>query len=80
MIEAARLKGREYIVVNSEEITYQDKKEMAKWPLFRYGRMKGGVIFEKVDKRFDRTVSLIKWGFGMCFTAFIGIFIKLFFG
>jgi cell division protein FtsI (penicillin-binding protein 3) len=52
MIEAARLKGREYLVINSEEITYQEKKEMASWPLFRYGRMKGGVIFEKVDKRF----------------------------
>ena len=52
MIEAARLKGREYLVINSEEISYQDKKKMAKWPLFRHGRMKGGVIFEKVDKRF----------------------------
>jgi len=52
MIEAARLKGREYIILNNEEITYQDKKEMAGWPLFRYGRLKGGVIFEKVDKRF----------------------------
>lgn len=52
MIEAARLKGREYVVLNSDEITYQDKKQMATWPLFRYGRMKGGVIFEKVDKRF----------------------------
>jgi len=52
MIEAARLKGKEYIVINKEEITYQDKKDMAGWPLFRNGRMKGGVIFEKVDKRF----------------------------
>ena len=52
VIEAARLKGREYLVLNTEEITYQDKKRMAKWPLFRNGRMKGGVIFEKVDKRF----------------------------
>lgn len=52
MIEAARLKGKEYIVLNKEEITYQDKKEMTGWPLFRHGRMKGGVIFEKVDKRF----------------------------
>lgn len=52
MIEAARLKGREYIILNSKEITYQDKKTMTAWPLFRYGRMKGGVIFEKIDKRF----------------------------
>ena len=52
MIMAARLKGREYMVLNNEEITYQDKKEMMKWPLFKQGRMRGGVIFEKVDKRF----------------------------
>lgn len=52
MIMAARLKGREYMVLNNEEITYQDKKEMMKWPLFKLGRMRGGVIFEKVDKRF----------------------------
>lgn len=52
MIEAARLKGREYLILNKEEITYQEKKMMAEWPLFRYGRMNGGIIFEKVDKRF----------------------------
>lgn len=52
MIEAARLKGREYLVLNTEEITYQEKKVMTGWPLFRHGRLKGGVIFEKVDKRF----------------------------
>jgi cell division protein FtsI (penicillin-binding protein 3) len=52
MIEAARLKEREYIILNNKEITYQDKKVMSEWPLFRYGRMRGGVIFEKIDKRF----------------------------
>ena len=25
---------------------------MSQWPIFEEGRMKGGVIFEKVDKRF----------------------------
>lgn len=52
MIEGARLQGREYIVLNREEITYQQKKELAHWPLFRLGQMEGGVIFEKVDTRF----------------------------
>ncbi len=52
MIENARLKGREYIVLNRTEITYQQKKEMEHWPIFRRGRLKGGVIFEKIDKRF----------------------------
>jgi len=52
MIESARLKNREYIVLNRKEITYQNKKDMSEWPVFKYGRMKGGIIFEKIDKRF----------------------------
>jgi cell division protein FtsI (penicillin-binding protein 3) len=52
MIESARLRNREYIVLNRQEITYQNKKNMAKWPIFRHGRLKGGIIFEKIDKRF----------------------------
>jgi cell division protein FtsI (penicillin-binding protein 3) len=52
MIESARLKNREYLILNRREITYQNKKEMTDWPVFRHGRMKGGIIFEKIDKRF----------------------------
>ncbi len=52
MIESARLKNREYLILNRREITYQNKKEMSDWPVFRHGRMKGGIIFEKIDKRF----------------------------
>lgn len=47
-----RKRGRRYINLNRTLINYQDKKMMAEWPVFRYGRLKGGVIFEKVDKRF----------------------------
>ncbi|MEO1653265.1 MAG: penicillin-binding protein, partial [Bacteroidota bacterium] len=28
-----------------------DKKELEQWPIFRLGQFKGGVLFEKVDKR-----------------------------
>ena len=52
MIDDARKEDKEYIVLNREEVKYQDKKMMSDWPLFRYGRMQGGVIFEKIDKRF----------------------------
>lgn len=52
MIENARLKNKRYIILNRKEIQYQDKKLMTQWPLFREGRLKGGVIFEKIDKRF----------------------------
>src|SRR5690606_1790343 len=34
------------------------KKEMSNWPIFREGRLGGGVIFEKVDKRFKPFSSL----------------------
>lgn len=51
-INDARIEGREYIRLNRKEINYQVKKEMTDWPIFREGRMRGGVIFEKVDERF----------------------------
>ena len=51
-INDARLSSKRYIVLNRKQINYQDKKVMSEWPIFREGRLKGGVIFEKVDKRF----------------------------
>ncbi|WP_420316079.1 penicillin-binding protein [Ekhidna sp.] len=51
-IDNARKKGRRYLTLNRKEIGYQDKKNMENWPLFKEGRLKGGVIFEKVEKRF----------------------------
>ncbi|MDX5420760.1 MAG: transpeptidase family protein [Hymenobacteraceae bacterium] len=65
-IKNARHSGRRYIRLNSRQINYQDKKVMAKWPIFRAGKNKGGVIFEKVEKRFkpfgilaERTIGFI---------------------
>ncbi|MEQ9426215.1 MAG: penicillin-binding protein [Cyclobacteriaceae bacterium] len=51
-INNARQNGRKYLTINTRDINYQDKKIMSEWPIFREGRMKGGVIFEKIDKRF----------------------------
>ena len=51
-IAKQRQEGRRYMVLNKNLIGYQAKKSMASWPLFREGRMTGGVIFEKVEKRF----------------------------
>ncbi|HSI90690.1 MAG TPA: penicillin-binding protein [Adhaeribacter sp.] len=48
----ARAEKRQYLRLNSRQINYQDKKMMSRWPVFRAGKNKGGVIFEKVDKRF----------------------------
>ncbi len=51
-ITSARQKGRQYIFLSNELIGYQKKKEMETWPIFREGRLAGGVIFTKTDKRF----------------------------
>jgi cell division protein FtsI (penicillin-binding protein 3) len=47
-------------------LTYREQQEMMKWPIFREGKNKGGVIFEKIYKRFHpfrdlafRTVGFI---------------------
>lgn len=51
-INDARLEGRKYIVLNRRLVKYQEKKAMANWPIFREGRLKGGAIFEKLDRRY----------------------------
>ncbi|MEO9474849.1 MAG: penicillin-binding protein [Cyclobacteriaceae bacterium] len=47
----ARKEHRRYMVLNRQEVGYQEKKLMERWPIFRTGRLTGGVIFEKVEKR-----------------------------
>jgi cell division protein FtsI (penicillin-binding protein 3) len=59
-IKNARSASRKYVRLNSRLINYQDKKMMAKWPIFRAGKNKGGVIFEKLDRRFMPFGSLAK--------------------
>jgi cell division protein FtsI (penicillin-binding protein 3) len=66
-----------YLRLNSRQINFQEKKEMATWPIFRAKR-RGGAIFEKVDKRFrpfgglaQRTVGFVnedRNGAGLEFT------------
>ena len=77
-IKNARLSHRKYLRIHSRQINYQDKKMMASWPIFREGKGRGGIIFEKVDKRFrpfgslaQRTVGRIsedKKGSGLEYT------------
>jgi cell division protein FtsI (penicillin-binding protein 3) len=52
-INNARVSKRKYLVLSRRLINYQEKKAMKSWPIFKEGRLKGGVIFEKVDKRFN---------------------------
>jgi cell division protein FtsI (penicillin-binding protein 3) len=51
-ISDARNTGKHYLILNRSMINFQAKKMMCQWPLFREGRHKGGIIFERVDKRF----------------------------
>ena len=39
-------------MVNRRKVDYQEKKIISKWPIFRDGRLKGGIIFEKIDERY----------------------------
>lgn len=66
MLIDARASGKQYIVISRQNIDYQDKKIMMKWPIFREGRLRGGAIFEKIDVRYNpfsnlsrRTVGFI---------------------
>ncbi len=47
----ARRDHKRYMILNRQQIGYQEKKQMERWPIFRSGRLAGGVIFEKVEKR-----------------------------
>jgi cell division protein FtsI (penicillin-binding protein 3) len=48
----ARASGRRYILLNRKLIDYQEKKMISQWPVLKHGRLKAGVLFEKVDRRF----------------------------
>jgi cell division protein FtsI (penicillin-binding protein 3) len=52
MLINARTGGKQYVILSHKQIDYQDKKTMMTWPIFRGGRLRGGVIFEKVDVRY----------------------------
>lgn len=52
MLYDARAANKRYLVLSRKQIDYQDKKTMQQWPIFREGKLKGGVIFEKMDVRY----------------------------
>jgi len=52
MILDARGGRKQYLMLNRKQINHHTKMEMMKWPVFREGRYKGGVIFEKAEIRY----------------------------
>ncbi len=57
-LKEARENNRRYKVLSRQYINYQDKKELQQWPIFKEGRHVGGIIFEKVERRFKPFESL----------------------
>lgn len=58
-----------YLRLNNRQVDYQQKKAVAHWPIFRKGQNRGGIIFEKVDRRFmpfgelaQRTIGYVSEG------------------
>jgi len=53
MLKDARSLGKQYIIINRKLINFHQKKAMKNWPVFREGRYRGGVVFEKIDLRYN---------------------------
>ena len=64
MIQDARSNQKRYLMVNRRQINYQDMQVMRSWPIFREGRIGGGVIFEKIERRYQPFGSLASRALG----------------
>ncbi len=60
LLQDARASNKQYMILSRKQIDYQDKKMMTEWPIFREGRLRGGLIFEKVDVRYRPFSNLSK--------------------
>lgn len=58
MIQDARSNQKQYLMVNRRQINYQDMQLLRSWPIFKEGRIEGGVIFEKIERRYQPFSSL----------------------
>jgi len=53
MIDLAQRDKVSYIRLNEKKLDFQQKKAMETWPIFREGKFKGGVVFEKSNERYN---------------------------
>ena len=58
MINDARSNKKQYLMINRKQINYQEMQAMRTWPIFKEGRIDGGVIFEKIERRYQPFTSL----------------------
>ncbi|MDA0313690.1 MAG: penicillin-binding protein [Bacteroidetes bacterium] len=58
MINDARSNKKQYLMINRKQINYQEMQIMKTWPIFKEDRVDGGVIFEKIERRYQPFNSL----------------------
>lgn len=51
-IVQARKQNRQYMVLNRTLIRHNQKRDVENWPIFRLGRLRGGIIFNASSKRY----------------------------
>lgn len=65
-LKADRRQGRQYRILSNDLITHTQKKQLDTFPIFRLGQHRGGIIYEKIERRYKpyddlarRTVGFI---------------------
>ncbi|MBX9890531.1 MAG: cell division protein [Amoebophilaceae bacterium] len=61
----ARNQKRKFLVLNKRTINQKQKEKMQQWPIFKQGKYKGGVIFQKEYKRYNPFAVLAKRTIGL---------------
>ncbi|MCS7003971.1 MAG: transpeptidase family protein [Cytophagales bacterium] len=51
-LRQARAEGKRYKLLSKQYVTYKQKKQIEQWPLLKEGRITGGIVWEKTEKRF----------------------------
>ncbi|MCY4419393.1 MAG: penicillin-binding protein 2, partial [Cytophagales bacterium] len=64
----ARKEHKKYLILRKKSITHQQKKDISRWNFVKEGRLKSGIFFEKMEKRFlphrfmaYRTIGHVDW-------------------
>ena len=50
-IEKARTQKERYLLLSKKTFNHSDKAVLSSWPLVKEGRLTGGVLFEKIERR-----------------------------
>ena len=61
----ARNQKRKFLVLNTRPIDHKQKEKMQQWPIFKQGKYRGGVIFQKAYRRYNPFAALAKRTIGL---------------